>query len=146
MKKPMMMTLAGSLGILAGVCGCATLQGASDPAVTVRLKFAAFDRHDVSAIQGYYADDAILRSPDNPELAGNAPIADVYRHIFDAIPDARDEIRSFDQSADKVFVQFVMSGHFKGAADQPVKLRIMSIYTVRDGRIVEDSTYYDRKM
>jgi len=146
MKKPVMMALAGSLGVLAGVCGCAAQPVGADPAATVRLKFAAFDRHDVSAIQGSYADDAILRSPDNPELAGNAPIGEVYRHIFDMIPDARDEIQSFDQSADKVFVQFVMSGHFKGAADQPVKVRIMSIYTVRDGRIVEDATYYDRKM
>ena len=146
MKIAAMMVLAGAASVLASVCGCAALPGGADPAATVRLKFAAFDRHDVSAIQGYYADDAVLRSPDNPGLAGNAPIGEVYRHIFEAIPDARDEIQSFDQSADKVFVQFVMTGHFKGAAEQPVKVRIMSIYTVRDGRIVEDATYYDRKM
>jgi ketosteroid isomerase-like protein len=33
-----------------------------------------------------------------------------------------------------------------GAADQPVRVRIISVYAVRNGHIVEDNTYYDRKI
>jgi ketosteroid isomerase-like protein len=111
----------------------------------VQQKFSAFNRHDAAAIQGIFAADAVLHSPDYPELTGNAQIADTYRGIFAAIPDAQDDIQDLGASGDKVYVQFIMSGHLKGAQDKPLKVRIMSVYTLKDGHIVEDSTYYDRK-
>src|SRR6184192_1466472 len=54
----------------------------------VQRKFAAFNKHDVDAIEQIYASDATLRSPDYPSLTGNSRIADTYRKIFDAVPDA----------------------------------------------------------
>ena len=132
-------------GYLIALLCCSWCRAGVDPVATVRLKFMAFDRHDAAAIQGIYADDAVLHSPDYPNLAGNAPIADTYRRLFDAIPDARDKVQSLDRSANKVYVQFVLTGHLKGAPDRAVKVRIMSVYTVQGGRIVEDVTYYDRK-
>jgi ketosteroid isomerase-like protein len=124
---------------------CASRPAGVDPAETVRLKFVAFDRHDAAAIQEIYAGAAVLHSPDYPNLAGNAQIADTYRRLFEAIPDAKDELQNLDRSADKVYAQFVLTGHWKAAPDQAVKVRIMSVYTVRGGHIVEDVTYYDRK-
>jgi ketosteroid isomerase-like protein len=134
--------------LIALLCSACSPAGAHpvDPAATVRLKFAAFDRHDAGAIQGIYAGDAVLHSPDYPNLVGNAPIADTYRRLFEAIPDAKDELRSLDRSADKVFAQFVLTGHFKAAPDVAVKIRIISVYTVHGDHIVEDVTYYDRKV
>lgn len=112
----------------------------------VRQKFAAFNRHDVDAIQQLYANDATLHSPDYPSLSGNAPIADTYRKIFDAIPDAKDELATLESASNHVYAQFVLTGHFHGAQEQPVSVRLIAVYTVKDGRIVEDATYYDRKM
>jgi ketosteroid isomerase-like protein len=134
-----------ALFFVASATAFAVKQRSDDTVKTVQLKFAAFDRHDATAIQGIYADEAVLHSPDYPNLVGNAQIADTYRRLFEAIPDAKDELQSLDRSADRVYAQFLLTGHWKAAPEQAVKVRIMSIYTVRGGHIVEDVTYYDRK-
>ena len=123
----------------------ATASAGIEPEKTVAQKFEAFNRHDADAIQGLYASDATLRSPDHPELLGNAKIADTYRWIFSAIPDATDTISSIETAGNNVYVQFVLTGHMKDAESKPVNVRIMSVYTVKDHRIVSDATYYDRK-
>lgn len=117
----------------------------SEPLRTVELKFSAFNRHDAVAIENLYASDATLRSPDNPGLVGNSKIADTYRWIFGAIPDAKDSVVTMESTANRVYVQFVLSGHLKDAGNKPVSIRIMSVYTVKDHVIASDSTYYDRK-
>jgi len=142
-------TLIMVLGCLAAVASCAhrmpAPHGQADAEMTVRQKFAAFNRHDADAIQSIYGADAVLHTPDYPGLTGNAPIAGTYRQLFAAIPDAKDEIRSFDAIGDKVYVEFTLTGHWGGAPEKALQVRIMSIYTVKDGHIAEDSTYYDRK-
>jgi hypothetical protein len=120
-------------------------QDQSGPAETVRLKFEAFDRHDAAGIQSIYGTDAVLHSPDYPNLVGNGPIADTYRRIFGAIPDAKDVVMSSDVIGDKVYAQFVLTGHFGGDATKPIHAAIISIYTVKAGHIIADTTYYDRK-
>ena len=135
MKTAYLITLLAAASCLA----------AADSVVPVRLKFLAFDRHDVGAIQAIYADDAVLHSPDYPNLVGNTQIAATYRRLFEGIPDARDELQSLDRSGDKVYAQFTLTGHWKTAPDQAVRVRILSVYTMKGGHIVEDATYYDRK-
>ena len=130
---------------LVDLSGCATLRDRNDPLTVVRQKFAAFDRHDTPAIQNLYAVDAVLSSPDYPELHGNAQIGDTYQRLLKAIPDARDEVQSIDLSGQKVYAQFLLIGHWMGSADKPIRVPILSVYIVRDGHIVADTTYYDRK-
>ena len=134
---------------LAAVASCANSapppRGQPDAETTVRQKFAAFNRHDAETIQNIYGANAVLHSPDYPGLTGNVPIASTYRQLFAAIPDARDEIRSFDAIGDKVYVQFTLTGHWGGDPGHGLQVRIMSIYTVKDGHIADDTTYYDRK-
>lgn len=115
------------------------------PLDTVRRKFAAFDRHDVATIRTIYAQDAVLHSPDHPDLTGNVPIAETYRSLFALVPDAKDVVKSLDVSGNKVFSQYVLTGHLQGVAGKPIKVSIMSVYTVRNNHIVLDDTYYDRK-
>ena len=134
-----------ALVCLASASGCAVPRASVDTVRTVQLKFEAVDRHDVAAIEAIYAPEATLHSPDYPNLVGNAPIADTYRRLFAAIPDGKVEIRSLDSCADKVYAQFVLTGHWQGATDKIVNVRIISVYTLKGGHIVEDSTYYDRK-
>ena len=113
---------------------------------SVRLKFEAFNKHDADAIEKIYASGATLHSPDYPDLAGNKQIADTYRSLFDAIPDAKDKLETLESSSGHVYAQFVLTGHLKGAQDKPISVRIISVYAVKDGHIVDDATYYDRKM
>lgn len=135
--------LASGIVAMATSTAWGTDAKSSDP---VRLKFAAFNKHDVHAIEQIYASDATLRSPDYPSLTGNTQIADTYRKIFDAIPDAKDNLETLETSSNHVYAQFVLSGHFHGALDQPVSVRIISVYAVKNGHIIDDATYYDRKM
>jgi ketosteroid isomerase-like protein len=123
----------------------AASEAGMEPLKTIQLKFAAFNVHDVAAIKNIYASEATLHSPDYPKLVGNEKIADTYRQLFAAIPDARDNIVSIQSSADTVYAQFVLTGHFNGVESKPVSVRIISVYTVKDHHIVGDSTYYDRK-
>lgn len=145
MKVTRMMALA----CLAAVSSCAhnvpAPRGQADAEMTVRQKFAAFNNHDADAIQSIYGANAMLHSPDYPGLTGNVPIAGTYRQLFAAIPDARDEIQTFDTIGDKVYVQFTLTGHWQGVPDKPLQVRIMSVYVVKDGHIADDTTYYDRK-
>ena len=60
----------------------------------VRSKFAAFNKHDADAIERIYASDATLSSPDYAHLTGNVSIADTYRKLFAAIPDAQDDVET----------------------------------------------------
>lgn len=113
---------------------------------SVRLKFEAVNRHDADTIEKIYASGATLHSPDYPNLAGNKQIADTYRSLFDTIPDAKAKVETLENSSSHVYAQFVLTGHLKGAADKPISVRIISVYAVKDGHIVEDTTYYDRKM
>jgi ketosteroid isomerase-like protein len=117
-----------------------------DALETVQQKFAAFNRHDAETIEQLYASDAALHSPDYPNLSGNRPIADTYRKIFAAIPDAQDRLTSLERAGNHVYAQFMLTGHLGGAQDKPVSVRLISVYTVKKDRIVEDDTYYDRKM
>ncbi|GGF02007.1 hypothetical protein GCM10011611_04390 [Aliidongia dinghuensis] len=116
------------------------------PIETVQHKFDAFNRHDADAIEGAYAVDATLHSPDDPNLSGNKPIADTYRKLFAAIPDAKDNITLIESVGPHVYVQFSLTGHWGGAEDKPIVARLMSVYTVKNGHIAEDDTYYDRKI
>jgi ketosteroid isomerase-like protein len=145
MKTTGFMGLACLAGCLAANSALPAPQDQSDPAATVRLKFAAFDRHDAAAMQDIYGTDAVLHSPDYPDLAGNGPIADTYRRLFAAIPDAKDVVVSSDVIGDKVYAQFVLIGHFGGDATKPIHAPIISVYTVKAGHIIADTTYYDRK-
>jgi ketosteroid isomerase-like protein len=145
MKTAMAILIFCLVSILAGPMISAASEANAEPMRTIQLKFAAFNVHDVAAIKNIYASDATLHSPDYPKLVGNSQIADTYRRLFEAIPDARDNIVSIQSAADTVYAQFVLSGHFNGVASKPVTVRIISVYTVKDHHIVGDSTYYDRK-
>lgn len=145
-KPAMRLVLVGLICMLTSELAVAAPgSGASDPMGTARLKFAAFNRHDVAAIRALYSRDAVLHSPDHPALAGNLRIAATYQSLFAAVPDAKDKVESLDQSGNKVFAQYVLTGHVQGAASKPVHVRILSVYTIEGGHIVTDSTYYDRK-
>jgi ketosteroid isomerase-like protein len=128
-----------------GLIGCTTSRDSATSLAPVRQKFAAFDQHDTATIQNLYATDAVLHSPDYPDLHGNAPIAETYQRLFKAIPDARDELQSLDACGERVYAQFLLTGHWEGSPNKPIRVPILSVYTVHGGQISADSTYYDRK-
>ncbi|MES2403894.1 MAG: nuclear transport factor 2 family protein [Pseudomonadota bacterium] len=145
MRAVCLVVLASCLAVSAHAGAAPPRANEASAAKLVRQKFTAFERHDVGGIKATYAADAVLHSPDYPKLEGNGPIADTYRKLFTAIPDAKDNIKTFDVIGGRVYVQFVLEGHWGGAANKALHVPIMSVYTVQGGYIVNDATYYDRK-
>jgi ketosteroid isomerase-like protein len=142
MRSALFAASASLLNVIAGAAAASPSASGTDP---VQEKFAAFNRHDAAAIEQLFATDARLHSPDYPDLAGNVAIADTYRRLFAAIPDARDEVTLLESGPQRVYVQFVLRGHWGGDATKPLAVRIISVYRVVGSHIVEDDTYYDRK-
>lgn len=145
MKATRFMALVCLAGVASCVCSAPASRRQTEAEMTVRQKFAAFNRHDADTIQSIYGGNAVLHSPDYPGLTGNVAIAGTYRQLFAAIPDAKDEIQSFDTIGDKVYVQFTLTGHWQGEPGRGLQVPIVSIYTVKDDHIANDTTYYDRK-
>jgi ketosteroid isomerase-like protein len=123
----------------------ADAKSVGDSIKAVRSKFTAFNLHYVAAIKDIYSSDAMLNSPDYHDLVGNKPIAETYKQLFESIPDAEDNVQLLELAGEHVYVQFVLTGHWNGSPDKPVNVRIISVYKVSDGHIVDDATYYDRK-
>ncbi|HEY0626998.1 MAG TPA: nuclear transport factor 2 family protein [Allosphingosinicella sp.] len=103
--------------------------------------FAAFNRHDAAAVASYYADDAVIISPDFcGEKIGPAFVRENYAGYFGAFPDAHDQVLSMIEQGDTVAVEFVFTGT---AGGQKVRTPISSFVTVKNGKIVRDVTYFD---
>src|SRR5579871_4428703 len=127
MKTQTAVRVVVSIAALFVAAASVAADGGSKGLDIVRQKFAAFNRHDADAIQHLYATDATLHSPDYPNLSGNAPIADTYRKLFAAIPDAQDDVETLEAAPNHVYAQFVLSGHFGGAQDKPVRVRLIAV-------------------
>jgi limonene-1,2-epoxide hydrolase len=132
-------------GVMAGGSSCIASPADNGAIQVVRHKFTAFNQHDVGAIEEIYSREATLNSPDYRDLIGSKPIAETYRKLFESIPDAKDTVERLESAGERVYAQFVLSGHWNGMQDKLITVRIMAVYTVKDGRIVDDATYYDRK-
>jgi ketosteroid isomerase-like protein len=111
-------------------------------AVADRL-FEAFNRHDIDAMAGLYAADAEIISPDHPKaLRGPAGARAIYTPLFARFPDLHDRVVTMTAQGDRVAVEFVSNG-CAAPAKECFELPIVSVLTVRDGRIVGDVSYFD---
>ena len=135
-------TAALQLAVLAGAPAAPGSGCGAQPRETVLCWFAAFNRHDAAAIERLYAPDAVLRDPDHRMLRGNKPIAATYRSLFRHVPDVHDRLLHVDVAGRRVYVEFISTGSSGG---KTFHLPILSVLTVEGGRIVEDSTYFDRQ-
>jgi steroid delta-isomerase-like uncharacterized protein len=111
--------------------------------VSQRL-FEAFNRHDADTLAALYAHDAVLVSPDHPApLRGPSAVRAVYAALFAQFPDIHDRIVSVTAQDERVAVEFVSTGCMADAA-HCIELPIVSVLTIREGRIVRDVSYFDQ--
>lgn len=113
------------------------------PREVVAAKFDAVNRHAVSEIVAFYADDATVTASDfcKPRV-GRAEVERTYRAIFAAIPDAKVTIRDYLVGDDRVAVRFILESTVPGRV---FKLPISDFFTVRKGLIAEDDGYFDNR-
>jgi ketosteroid isomerase-like protein len=118
----------------------ATASLATTPRVAIEHLFAAFNRHDMVALQKLYAPDAKLTSSDFCKPRTGVDVTRTYGAIFKAFPDIRDEVISIVIDGDQAVVRFMSSSD---APKQNFRFELMTYFRFRDGLIVEDDTIFD---
>lgn len=120
---------------LAGL-GAATMH----PRAAAEAFFDAFNRRDFAAMEALYARDAKLTSSDFCAPRGRADIRRTYGKLFEAHPDVRDIVDTIVVQSNVVAIRFHAVA---GSGRRPLRLRLMTFLTFRDGLIVEDDTMFD---
>ena len=100
------------------------------PRQIVEAMFAAFNRHDASAMAGLYAPDARLTSSDFCAPRGGKDVDRTYRALFEALPDIVDRIETMVVEGDRVAVRFTAT-----SATADLRLPIQAMLRVRAGTI-----------
>jgi ketosteroid isomerase-like protein len=106
--------------------------------------FQAFNKHDWSAMAGYYAPSALFLDPSfGPEYVTKLREETVskYAAMQKMFPDIRDDITGLYPFGDKVAIEFISTG--TSSDGQKFNLPIITVLTFKDGMIVKDATYYD---
>lgn len=106
--------------------------------------FAAFNAHDWSKMCSYYADSVDMKDPaygTRMLKMSRLEIEKKYQELQSTIPDVHDEIDQMYFCGNRVVVEFVSTGTAPDGSK--MELPICTIFTLKDGKISGDYTYYD---
>lgn len=109
----------------------------------VRSMFDAFNRHDWKAMTEFYADTASFLDPSFGTVdvkKTRSETAAKYTEMQKTFPDLHDEVVTLFSQGDKVAVEFISTGM---DGNQKFTLPISTIFTIQNGKIVSDATYYN---
>jgi predicted ester cyclase len=118
-----------------------------------RMTDVMIGQHNVDGAMEFYAEDAVIATPDMGEVRGRDRIAEYLHGMADAFPDAHYEpiskLEADGKVVDEVYFVGTNTVPIKGpegeikATGRQVKLRCCDVATVRDGKIVEHHRYFD---
>ena len=107
--------------------------------------FDTFNKHDWTALSQMYAENAQFKDPSlGPNVVTQSRDAFVkkYTELSETFSDVKDEVVSIYPSGDNhVVVEFVSSGTAPDGSK--FELPICTIFTIENGLITKDYTYYD---
>jgi ketosteroid isomerase-like protein len=114
----------------------------------VRSAVEAFIAADAGAIAQYYAEDAVRRDASivNKGIEAIQARAELLRAGFNDFACTQDKLTA---SGDQVFAQGTCTGTVSAAVEEPaaagktVTFQVLGAYTLKDGKIVEESLMYD---
>ena len=115
---------------------------ATTPRVAIEHLFAAFNRHDLVALQKLYAPDAKLTSSDFCKPRMGVDVTRTYGSMFKTFPDIRDDVISIVIDAERAVVRFTSSSD---APEHKFRFELMTYFRFDDGLIVEDDTIFDTR-
>jgi len=109
-----------------------------------RAWLAAFNAHDLDALVGLYAEDAVHTSPKlrarHPEtggkIAGKPALDAWWRDAFTRLPDIRYEASSVTADESRVFLEYVRH------APSEAPMYVAEVFEVRGGKIVASRVYH----
>lgn len=111
----------------------------------IRNYFELFNKHQWKALSETYMENAEFKDPsfgNGIVKQSKAEFVKKYTELNQIFPDLKDSILQVYPSGDKhIIVEFVSTGT---APDQSkFELPISTIFTIEDGKITKDYTYYD---
>jgi len=111
----------------------------------VKKYFQLFNQHQWKALSELYADNAEFKDPSlgtGTVKQSRQEFVRKYSELNQMFPDLKDEIKTIYISGDNnVIVEFVSTGT---ALDKTkFELPICTIFTIENGKITKDFTYYD---
>jgi limonene-1,2-epoxide hydrolase len=120
------------------------VMSADDNRAIARAWLAAFNAHDLDALVGLYAEDAVHTSPKlrarHPEtegkITGKPALDSWWRDAFARLPSIRYEAASITSDDSRVFLEYV-----RHAPDEP-PMYVAEVFEVRRGQIVASRVYH----
>ena len=122
----------------------------SDPMTTkntalVETYFQLFNNHDWDKLSQLYSENADFKDPSlgsGVVKQSRKQFIDKYAQLNEVFPDLRDDIVAvYPSGENNVIVEFISRGT---AEDKSAfELPICTIFTIENGKIVKDYTYYD---
>lgn len=107
------------------------------------------NRRDADALLTYWAEDVVEELPTGT-VRGREGMRDYFAATFAAIPDFHIEAEHIVGDDETVFVKWLATGTFSGAAwmgidptGNSIRLHGMDCFTVRDGLVVHNHVIYD---
>jgi len=111
----------------------------------IRNYFELFNKHQWKALSEMYVENAEFKDPsfgNGIVKQSKAEFVKKYAELNQVFPDLKDKVLQVYPSGDKnIIVEFVSTGT---APDQSkFELPISTIFTIENGKITKDFTYYD---
>lgn len=113
----------------------------------VQSYFTHFNNHDWTKMAAMYIDSAEFKDPSfGREIVKQSrqQIIDKYTQLQQAIPDVRDSVlKVYPAGKNNIVVEFLASGTAPDGST--FGLPICTIFTIENGLITQDFTYYDQE-
>ena len=110
-----------------------------------RELFIHFNNHDWQKMANLYSEKAEFKEPDSGMVANQKTkeqIVKEYTELQNQFPDVQDSVVAVYPSGDKnVIVEFVSKGILPDQSK--FELPICTIFTIENGKITKDYTYFD---
>jgi ketosteroid isomerase-like protein len=110
----------------------------------IKKVFEAFNKHDWKGMLSYYADPTDFLDPSLGKdyvKQTHEQSLEKYVALESFARDINDSIVGIYASEDKVIVEFISTGTTNG---QKWSLPLCDVFTIKDGKVIRDATYYDQ--
>jgi ketosteroid isomerase-like protein len=111
----------------------------------LRTITAAFDAHDLDAIMGHFADDAVFEGPRGKDpwgtrFVGREAVRAGFAARFSGIPDVRYRDEGHFVDGDRGASEWTLSG--TTTSGERIEVRGCDLWTIRDGKIVKKDAFW----
>jgi steroid delta-isomerase-like uncharacterized protein len=111
----------------------------------VKQLYEHFNKHDWQKMADLYAETTDFKDPSfGTEITKQTRQQTIkkYTDLTEFIPDIHDEVvKMYSSGENTVIVEFISTG--TSVKGEKLKLPICTIFTIENGKIVKDFTYYD---